>query len=258
MYGRPAPPGQDYYDTRHHAYGYGLTYVGIPLFLVAFFLTLGRWLGGLVSGDGARRRENGQLLGLWFLALPIQLASPSHHWGRYSLPFPALCLVVIAGALARGRSLRLIDAAMGTMLVLNLIVLVCADPGWDVSMTELEELRSVAEPQRPHVRVGNQIYEPEFMRVRDENLRPGDLVVFSDDIAFVSNLWDERMDNDVEYVGYHGRDDFLSRIHEMNPRWVAVRQHSGADLALRSPESGYRELMVGHAEEAMIFTRSAQ
>ncbi len=256
MFGRPAPPGQDYYDTRHHAYGYGLTYLGIPLFFLALALTITRWLGGAVGGDREGRRREGEIFLLWFLSLPIQLASPSHHWGRYSLPFPAMSLVMVAGALARGRTLKLIDAALGAMLVLNLITLVWADPGWDVSMTELEELRSVAASERPHVRVGNQIYEPEFMRVRDENLRPGDLVVFSDDMAFVSNLWDERMDNDVEYVPYMGSADFLRRIHEMNPRWVAVRPGRGADTALRAPDSGYRELMIGHAEEAIVFTRN--
>lgn len=257
MYGRPAPPGQDYYDTRHHAYGYGLTYLGIPLFFVAFFLTLVRWLGGVVSRDAAKRRDAAQLLAFFWLTVPIQLASPSHHWGRYSLPFPALCLVIVAGALARGRSLRLIDGALGAMLVLNLVVLAWADPGWDVSYTELQELRDVAPSERPHVRVGNQIYEPEFMRLRDETLGPADLVVFSDDISFVSNLWDERMDNQVEYVPFHGAADFRARIAELAPTWVAVRPGRGGDTALRDPSSGYHELMIGHAEEATIFARGA-
>lgn len=256
MYGVPTP-GQDYYDTRHHAYGYGLTFLGIPLFLVGLVLTLGRWLGALVAGDAGARRAPGQLLAFFFLTLPIQLASPSHHWGRYSLPFPALCLTLAAGALARGRSLRLFDAALGAMLVLNLVVFSWADPGWDVSHTELAELLDVAPSERPHVRVGNQIYEPEFMRVRDQTLGPGDLVVFSDDMAFVSNLWDERLDNRVAYVGYHGAAAFRARIAELDPLWVAVRPGGAAEMALRDPSSGYHELMMGHAEEARVFERGA-
>lgn len=255
MYGVPTP-GQDYYDTRHHAYGYGLTFLGIPLFVVAFFLTVVRWLGGVVGSDADARRASGQLLAYFFLTVPIQLASPSHHWGRYSLPFPALCLVLVAGALARGRSLRMIDGALAAMLVLNLVVFSWADPGWDVSITELRELHEVAPSERPHVRVGNQIYEPEFMRVRDETLGPSDLVVFSDDIAFVSNLWDERIDNRVEYVPYHGPEQFMARIRELNPTWIAARPGRGADVVLRAEGSGYHELMIGHAEEATIFARN--
>lgn len=257
MYGRPAPPGQDYYDTRHHAYGYGLTYLGIPLFLVAFFVTLGRWLGGLVARDESKRRDAAQLLAFFWLTVPIQLASPSHHWGRYSLPFPALCLVIVAGALARGRALRLIEGALAAMLVLNLVVLVWADPGWDVSYAELMELREVAPSERPHVRVGNQIYEPEFMRLRDETLGPADLVVFSDDMAFVSNLWNERMDNQVEYVPFHGAADFRARIAALSPTWVAVHPGRAAETAMRDPSSGYHLLVIAHAEEATIFARGA-
>ncbi|MFO0680881.1 MAG: hypothetical protein U0234_02465 [Sandaracinus sp.] len=256
MYGVPTP-GQDYHDTRHHAYGYGLTYLGIPLFVIALALTLGRWIGGIVSGDEKRRRAAGHLLTLFFLTLPVQLASPSHHWGRYSLPFPTICLVVIVGALAIGRTRRLVDAMLGAMLVLNLIVLAWADPGWDVSLAELRDLRDAAASERPHVRVGHQIYEPEFLRLRDETLGPGDTVVFGDDIAFVSNLWDERMDNDVIYVGYHGAADFRARIAEIGPTWIAVRPGSGGDITLRAADSGYHFLMVGHAEEARIYARGA-
>ncbi len=256
MYGVPTP-GQDYHDTRHHAYGYGLTYLGIPLFVIALGVTLARWLGAVVAGDEKRRRAAGQLLSLFFLTLPVQLASPSHHWGRYSLPFPTICLVVVVGALAMGRARRFIDASLGTMVVLNLIVLAWADPGWDVSLAELRDLRDAAASERPHVRVGHQIYEPDFLRVRDATLGPGDTVVFSDDIAFVSNLWDERMDNDVVFVGYHGAADFRARIAEIGPTWVAVRPGSGGDITLRAPESGYHFLMVGHAEEARIYARGA-
>ena len=256
MYGVPTP-GQDYYDTRHHAYGYGLTFLGLPLFVVAFLLTLVRWIGGIVAGDATRRREAGQLLAFFFLTVPIQLASPSHHWGRYSLPFPALCLVIVAGALARGRSIRLLDAALGAMLVTNLIVFSWADPGWDVSTTELRELLEVAPSERAHVRVGNQIYEPDFMRLRDETLGPGDLVVFSDDMAFVSNLWNERMDSAVQYVPYQGAADFRARVAALGPVWVAVRPGRGAEMAMRDPSSGYHELMLGHAEEAIVFARGA-
>jgi len=161
------------------------------------------------------------LLELWFLRAPIQLGVPVASLGPHSLPFPAVCPVMIAGALARGRSLRLVDAAVGAMLVLNLVVLVWADPGWDVSATELEELRSVAESDRPHVRVGNQIYEPDFMRVRDDNLGPGDLVVFNDDIAFVSNLWTSAWTTTSSTSAITGREDFVARIHELHAPWVA-------------------------------------
>jgi hypothetical protein len=200
---------------------------------------------------------HGQLLAFFFLTLPVQLASPSHHWGRYSLPFPTLCLVIAIGALSGSRARRLIDGVLGTMIVLNLIVFSWAVPGWDVSITELDELYHSPAHERPHVRVGNQIYQPDWMRVRDETLGPGDLVVFSDDIAFVSNLWDERMDNDVEYVPFHGSADFRARITALSPTWVAVRPDRGADIAMRDPSSGYHELMIGHEEEARIYARGA-
>ena len=257
MYGAPTP-GQDYHDTRHHAYGYGLTYIGIPLFLLAFFLAITRWLGGVVARDRDRRALYGGLLAMFWLTLPIQLASPSHHWGRYSLPFPALCLVVICGVLARGRSARGIDAAMGAMLALNLVVLAWADPGWSVTLDEIAELRALPAEDRPHVRIGPQLYEPEFTRLRDETLGPHDTVVFGDDMAFISNLWTERMDNDVVYVPFHGQAEYLARIQAIHPTWIAVRPAGIASSALRDPSSGYHELMTAHPEEAVLFARSEQ
>jgi hypothetical protein len=245
MYGAPTP-GQDYHDTRHHAYGYGLTFIGIPLFVVAFALAIVRWLGGVVAGDRERRALYGSMLAAFWLTLPIQLASPSHHWGRYSLPFPAVCLVIVAGVLARGRNVRAIDAAMGAMLVLNLIVLAWADPGWSVSLDEIAELRALDDADRPHVRIGPQLYEPEFTRLRDETLGPRDTVAFSDDMAFISNLWTERMDNQVVYIPFHGRDDFLARVRAVSPTWIAVRPSGVASAALSDATSGYHRVMLAH------------
>ncbi len=94
--------------------------------------------------------------------------------------------------------------------------------------------------------------------MRVQHLRVEQLsLVFSDDIAFVSNLWDERIDNRVEYVPYQGPEQFMARIRELNPTWIAARPGRGADVVLRTEGSGYEELMVGHAEEATIFARTA-
>jgi hypothetical protein len=255
MYAAPTP-GQDYHDTRHHAYGYGLTFIGIPLFLIAFGIIVVRWLGGVVARDRMQRALYGSMLALFWLTLPIQLASPSHHWGRYSLPFPALCLVLIAGALARGRSIRAIDAAMSAMLVLNLITLAWADPGWSVTVDEIAELHALSASDRPHVQIGPQLYEPEFMRLRDETIGPHDVVAFSDDMAFVSNLWNERMTNQVVYIPFRGQSDFLERVRAIHPTWIAVHPTGMASIALADPSSGYERLMTAHAQEATLYVRS--
>jgi hypothetical protein len=256
MFAAPTP-GQDYHDTRHHAFGYGLTYIGLPLFLAALLLALGRWVGGVVGGAPARRRDAGQPLALLFLTLPVQLASPAHHWGRYSLPFPALCLVLITWALGRGRNQRVADAAFGAMIALNAIVFAWAEPGWDVSRNELTDLLAMPPEERPHVRMGNQIYDSEFLRLRDATLGPSDVVAFGDDMAFVSNLWNEEMTNDVVYLPFRGRDEFYERLHTLDPLWVVMHPGSLGDSAMQDPRSGYHFVMRAHPEEAQLYARGA-
>ncbi len=255
LYGVPGPAGQDYHDTRHHAYGYGLSFLGIPMLLIALTLAFVRWLGGWIAGRREVRRDAGQALALFFLALPVQLASPAHHWGRYSLPFPAIGLVVIAWAFGRGRTLRLGDAAFAAMLVLNGVTLAWADPGWDVSVARVFELLQLSPAERAHVDLGNQIYDPEYLRLRDRTIGPGDVVAFTDDTAFISNLWNERMENDVVFIPFAGRDDYRARLDAVRPIWVVVRPGSPADAMLRDEASGYHALVLAHLEEGMVYAR---
>ncbi len=253
MYGFPAVTQQDYHDTRHHAWGYGLTYLGVPLLIVALFLGI----GALFGHAGSRREGAQRALTLLMLALPLQLASPAHHWARYSLGFGAAGLVMIAWAFGRGRSIRFADGALAAMLALNLVTFAWADPGWDVSRTELAELRAASARERAAVDIGFSIYDPEFIRLRERVLAPGDLVVFGDDETFISNLWNERLDNRVEYVRFAGRAAFLARIAELAPRWVVMRPGTAAEAAMRSADSGYRPVLLAHDPEAFLFTRDA-
>jgi hypothetical protein len=253
MYGYPAVTQQDYHDTRHHAWGWGLTFLGIPLLVVA----LGLATGALFGVDRARRDGAKQALAILFLSIPLQLASPAHHWARYSLGFGAASLVVIVWAFGRSRSIRFADGALGAMLVLNLVAFAWADPGWDVSRAQLTELREASPRERAAVDIGFSIYDSEYIRLREREFRPGDLLVFGDELTFLSNLWTERMDNRVVYVPYRSRTAFLERIGELAPRWVMVRPGTSADGAMRSAGSGYHPVMLAHEPEAFLFERGA-
>jgi hypothetical protein len=241
MFGAPTP-GQDYHDTRRHAFGYSLTFLGLPLFILALFAMLVRAITAFARRDRPQLKEPARLLALLGLGGFPLATSPAFYWARYSLPSPAVALVAIHAWLSRGRRRTFADGAIFAMGVLNLITLAWAAPGWDVPFETALALASQTTEERVHAQVSHNLLPAETSRLREERIRRGDLVVFDDEVAFIGNLWNEEMSNHVRFVRFTSRSEYLERLHELSPEWVVVRHGSAEEAALQSSEGQYVRL----------------
>jgi hypothetical protein len=220
----PPQIGENYHDTGRHAYGYALPFVAAPLLLVAAPALVRAWLGSL--RDATRRRGLTALLFCLAFGLLVQLASPGHHWARFSLAFPAVALVVIGWWLAARPRARLEEGALGAMLVLNAATLWWAVPAWDVTVSEALDLAGMSLAERNLASTSLCLLPPDTRRRRDLELGPGDVGAFTDDIGFVGNLWNDDFSNRVIFVPYESREAFLARLDAERATWVYVRNDS--------------------------------
>jgi hypothetical protein len=69
-------------------------------------------------------------------------------------------------------------------------------------------------------------------RSREQELGPGDLVVFTRDELFIGVLWNDRFDNRVAYMPFEGPESFLARLDEACAKWVLVGKAGGAAAGL--------------------------
>ncbi|UJR80132.1 hypothetical protein [Sandaracinus amylolyticus] len=254
MFGAPRP-GEDYHDTRRHAYGYSLTFVALPFFVLGLL----RMLGAAFTAIGLGRRREllelvriGVVLGVCVLTL---LTSPAYQWGRYALPMPAGALLVVLWLLG-GRARRgLGEGALGAMIALNLITLFWAAPGWDVTVSRALELARMSPRERAEQPASHNLLPAESSRLRTERIGDGDVVAFSDEVSFLANLWNERMSNRVVFVPAPSSSAFLDRLREIDAEWVVVRRGTSEESALRREGSGYVMLAPGQRDE-VIYERA--
>jgi hypothetical protein len=220
----PPQIGENYHDTGRHAYGYSLPFVAAPLLLFAAPALAREWLRRV--REPARRRTLTALLFCLGFGLLVQIASPGHHWARFSLAFPAAGLAVIGWWLAQRPRARLEEGALGAMLVLNAATLWWAVPAWDVTIPEALDLASMSLAERNLASTSLCLLPPDTRRRRDQELGPGDVAAFTDDIGFVGNLWNDDFSNRAVYVPFESRDAFLARLDDLEVEWVYARNDS--------------------------------
>lgn len=251
----PPQIGENYHDTGRHAYGYSLPFVAAPLLLLAAPALLRAWIESL--RDQPRRTALTALGFCLVFGLLVQVASPGHHWARFSLAFPAAALVVIAWWFAADARQRLEEGALGAMLVLNALTLLWAVPAWDVTVSEALEMSSMTLAERNLADTSHCLLPTDARRRRDQDLGPGDVAIFTDDIGFVGNLWNDDFSNTVLYVPYVSREQFLTRLDEVHAEWAYVRSDSIEATILRGARDRWEplgpaafddELFVRHAE----------
>lgn len=232
LFGVPSP-GADFADTRHHAFGFGITYVGIPLLLIA--------LGSVFRAFVERRRtanggSPGTLLILFGIAFFTFLSSPAFYWARYSLPFPAMALVVLA-AFFSGRPRGLSgEGVIFAMFLINGVTLVWAEPRWDVPFLTAIELADTPASERAYAETSPLFFSPNARRWRDAHIGSGDVAAFDGITAFIGNGWDEGFHNRLIYVPFEGRDRYLDALDEAHVDWVMVQRDRSEDRALASDE----------------------
>jgi len=238
----PPEPGQDYHDTRKHAYGQAVPYVALPLGLIALCFAFWRLGAAILS---RRREEAATLASLLFVVAMgmITLAtSPAYYWARYSLPAVAALLLLVAWFLGQKSRMLFGAGATGAMIVLSCITLYWADPGWDVTVGEAFDLAAMRPEERVGTKPSYSVFPGEASFAREREIGPGDLVVFADRVAFVGNLWNERMSNRVGWIPYRDRAQYLDDLWESGAEWAIVRVPTASESALRSAPDRWERL----------------
>lgn len=236
------PPfiGESYHDTGRHAYGYGLPFIAAPLSLIALWSLVNAWWSNL---HNAKTRSALVALGFAFgFGLLIQVASPGHHWSRFSLSFPAVALVLIAWWTRSGNRIRIEEGAFGAMLFANALTLLWATPGWDVTVMEAWDLAHLPLVERNLADTSQCLLAADTRRRRDEVLQAGDVAAFADDVGFPGNLWNDAFSNRVIAAPYSGDQDFIAQLDSEHVEWVYVGANSPESSALR--RNGHWHVLV--------------
>lgn len=243
-------PGQDYHDTRKHAYGYGLTFFGIPL-LLASLLALGRstllprWSP---SGEAALGEPvHFRLVALLGLGVFMFVASPAYYWARYSLVSIGIALVVIAWWL-RGKE-RLADGFVGAVFALNIVTLYWAVPAWDVTVSQALELSALPSAERVLADTSHCLWTADARRWREENVDASTTVVATFEAPFVGNAWNEAMSNRVVLID-ESDESFVEGLARVGGSVAYVPMRGSAEQALVA--RGWRVVMAATPEYNLL------
>ncbi len=215
------------HDVMRHGYGLAIMWIGGPLgvlALLAWVLTLGR--------DVVRRSLGESVLGIGALATPCLVwlvVGPNFGQPRYNLHVIGAFLVAGVWLLRGPQYERLREGLLGAMLVLSIVPLFWMN---DANVTTVEEEKE---------RLGHPLASRSFSlhpsfdlleREKEEELGPGDGVVFSQGVAFPGLLWNFEFSNRVDYLEFTNAREFLARLTDLDPKWVCVGANSGARRAL--------------------------
>ena len=220
------------HDVMRHGYGLAMMWIGGPLGILAmcvWFASLGR--------DVARRMFSESVLGIGSIMVPCLVwmcVGPNFGQPRYNLHVIG-ALLVMGLWLVRGATQdRLREGLLGAMLVLSIVPLFWMG---DANVATIEE-----ETERlghPFVTRSFSLH-PSFdllEREKEQQLGPGDEVVFSEGVAFPGLLWNFHFSNRVDYVEFTDAQEFLAKVSDRGAKWVCVGAGGAARRALdQSPE----------------------
>lgn len=248
-------PGSDYHDTRSHAYGYGLSFIGIPLLMASLWFLARFGRRALRQGSVAARRFGG-FASVFVIGALTMILSPSFAWARFQLPAPAAGLLAMHAAQGlRARPGRALGASLGfAMLFANALTLFWAAPAWDVTVHEAYDLFLSPPAERVLADTSNCLLVHDTRAARERSIGTGDVVAITDRITFVGNVWNERFDNRVVFVRPRPRAEFLAELDRIGAEWLyAPRMSAEASAAASAPERWH---LLGTASfEEVIYER---
>jgi hypothetical protein len=240
-------PGADHFDIGSHGYGYGIPWIAIPLAVLAFAVAVGKSFFARISGIPSPRTDN-----LILTTVPVLVTAPMSPalWSaRYNLHVAA-GLMLLAVWASSSRGLRLFgDVPASACLLMSFLFMYFAEPGFNVKLDDARRMARVGPVERASFEWVGHWGLHDFQWHRENDLKPHDVVAFTDAYLFPSHLWNERYENDVIYVRYTSGPQFLKDLDDANVKWVTT--HRG--------RTGYQDLATSPTWEEMgMATKNAE
>ncbi|MCB9599364.1 MAG: hypothetical protein H6722_34515 [Sandaracinus sp.] len=241
MYGWPMQ-GLYHPDVRPHGYGHALPFVLPPLLFVA----LPDALRALRRFD-ATVRARIALVGLAIVM--AYLTREVMWWGRFGfVPLVCLCAPLLA-FLGSPRRRALAAWGMLAVIAVHFATLVAGKPGFAHTPSDAWALLGSSPAERVATPRSELFMNPDALAARESELATGDVVVFGEDLGFLSLLWNRAMDVRVVYLAPGPR--FVDELTASNARWVVTRKDSY--LAARVRRAGWQR--VGELANGVVAWR---
>jgi hypothetical protein len=239
-----APEGLYWPDVRERAFGWLFPYLLLPALL---------WVG--LTGLFRERFPRLSLLLLAGLAVLV----PAAWWGRFTLGLPAAGLVALAVLHRELRTPYARTVLSAVAAFLSVASYAKASVGYQVLPTlGRPAAASVSDEDRLRDRM-NWLWPPWAVRLRERELRPGDVVVYDSATSFLGEYWTRDLRNRVEYLEHEGDSAaYLRELRALRPRWVSVRAGGPAERLLLERSSTFQRLFACPVSHAVMYrvTRS--
>lgn len=235
-----APEGMYWPDVRESPFGWLFPYLLLPALL---------W----VSAFAAFSRERFFRLSLPLLA-GLSVLVPAAWWGRFTLGLPAAGLVALA-VLHRQLRTRYLQVPLSAVAAFLCVASFArASVGYQVLPTMgRRAVPGLRDEDRVRARMG-WMWPPDAARLREQELKPGDVVVYDNATTFLGEYWTEDLRNRVEYVQHDGADDvYLAKLRALRPRWVSVGRDSPAERLLLEHSPDFERLFDCPLSSAVMY-----
>ncbi len=240
-------------DVIQRGYGYAIAWVVIPLGVVALLLGLALATVGVFRPWHRGVTKNLPLLLLALLAGILFTPTVNGRSARYNTYLVGGLMAAVTWLLSARRWARAREAVLGAAVVLSILPLFwMRGRGWywastehpeDIVLHPFDSRRGLARPSFDLL-----------ARARNEELMPGDRVVFDQDVAFVGALWNFEFSNRIEYLKYDSSGQFIAEAESRSPTWIAVGKEGDARKAVE--RTGRWELVGSiHPGGDVVFRR---
>lgn len=213
-------------------YGYAVVWIVVPLGLAAILVALWDSLRARLRRAPDFRAEGLLLLaglGLAFLGI-----SPDLAIARFNTSATVILVVCAAWLAERAQGPRLGEGALAAAVTLAVVPWVWTGYllGLDLDWKGVAALHQRSAQERRTMNFAKFQMPASTAERRERELLSRDLVVFTQELAFVGVLWNWEMSNRVEYLEFRDPEQFMANLDVRQPKWVVVGERSGAYRAL--------------------------
>jgi hypothetical protein len=241
-------------DILARDYGYGVPWIVVPISLASLVAAVVTAIRRRRAKSPDRTTEN--LLLVAALGAVFFKASPSLSIARYNVQIVAVAMCVVAWAAGRLRdAVRFHEGAVAAALVLTIVPMIWTGWFFGMDFKGVSTLLRSSARARATQNVADFQMPPETARAREGELGPGELVVFTQEMAFPGVLWNHRMSNRVEYVEFTAAPPFLAEIEGRHPKWMVVGAKSPAYAALAAQPAAWEYVGVACKQDQTVAFR---